>query len=411
MRFFLIGVVFLILLTLRFFFFYQNTKPLRDGDFISFHSILFSEPRKYQNYQRLEINYRDKERIFVFVPLYPEYHYGDSLKISGSIEHRLLNNGADFVFMNYPKIEAVKSNENYFLALISLVRQKIISLFQQSLPVRSSSLLLGIVFGIKDTMPKEFLEKLKSTGVMHVVAASGMNVTLVGGFISSVLVLFLKRRIALIASIFAILFYAVLSGLEPSIIRAAIMGVLAFSAQILGRQRQAYYALLLTGYGMLFLRPSLLFDIGFQLSFLSTAGLLYIKPFFEVSKISLFLSRTIVGEEAATTISAQLFTLPILIANFGTYSLWSVLVNALVLWTVPILMVIGGIGAIFGILIAPLGQLFLFLSVPLLLYFEAVIGFFANRGIIRLENISWTMILGYYLVLFSLVYMIRKRKQ
>lgn len=405
----LIGITLLILLACRFLFFYQGLHLSKDGEFIKFRIVLFSEPKIYQNYQRIEITYQGKEKIFVFTGLYPEYHYGDLLEISGRVKHRVINNHDKFISMNYPEIKAVKNSENYFLAIVSKVRQKIILLFQQSLPVSSASLLLGIVFGVKDTMPKEFSENLKNAGVMHVVAASGMNVTLAGGFISNILVFFVKRKIALIISLFGILFYAFLSGLEPSIIRAAIMGGLAFSAQILGRQKLAVFALFLTGYSMLFVNPNLLFDIGFQLSILSTAGLLYIKPLFEINRtIKTFLSKSLIGEDAVTTISAQTTALPVLIANFGTYSLWSILVNSLVLWTIPVLMILGGIGAILGILIAPIGQLFLLLSVPLLLYFETVTNFFANQGIIKFQSISWQLVLGYYFILFSIVYFLKR---
>ncbi|MBI2031755.1 MAG: ComEC/Rec2 family competence protein [Candidatus Levybacteria bacterium] len=412
MRLLIIGVTLLGLLFFRFFLFYDKSDLPQDGEQISFRSTLFSEPKIYQSYQRIEVDYQGKEKIFVFANIYPEYHYGDSLSISGRVKYRLLNNGDNFISMSYPKIEAVKTSENYFLAFISLVRQKIISLFQKSMPVKSASLLLGIVFGIKETMPKDFSDNLKNAGVMHVIAASGMNVTLVGGFISSIMVFFVKRRLALFISIFGILFYAILSGLESSIIRAAIMGILTFSAQILGRQRLAAFALLLTGYGMLFFRPNLLFDIGFQLSFVSTAGILYIKPIIEINKgIKMILNKSIIGEEAVTTISAQAAALPILIANFGTYSLWSVLVNILVIWTIPILMILGGVGAILGILIIPIGKIFLFFSVPLLIYFEMVVNFFAEQGVVKIESISWPFILGYYCILFSLIYMIKRNSE
>src|SRR6266852_3979746 len=100
---------------------------------------------------------------------------------------------------------------------------------------------------------------LRTSGVFHVIAASGMNVTLVGGFLTSLFTLFLRRQIALLLSILGILFYALLAGFEPSIIRASIMGILVLSSQIFGRQAWPTYALLLTGYIMLLFDPSLIF--------------------------------------------------------------------------------------------------------------------------------------------------------
>jgi len=411
MKLITISIILFTFLFLRFFFFYQNPSHPKDGGYISFRTTLLSEPQVIGNYQRIYTTLDQKTKIFVFTSIYPEYHYGDVLIISGNLKYKVLSNGSHISSMNFPKIEAVKSSENYILAFISFIRQKIVLVYERSLPAKSASLLLGIVFGIKEAMPKEFSDNLKMTGVTHVIAASGMNVTLVGGFLSSILVFFVRRQIALFLSVIGILFYAVLSGLEPSIVRAAVMGIMAFSAQILGRQRIASYGLFVAGYSMLFILPSLLSDVGFQLSFISTLGLLYIRPLFERTDRAIkLLKSSIIGDETVTTISAQISTLPILLVNFGTYSLWSILTNVLVLWTIPILMILGGVGAILGIIIEPVGKLFLYLCLPLLIYFEIVINTFANYGgILKIENISWPIILGYYFILFSLVSVFKKK--
>ena len=83
------------------------------------------------------------------------------------------------------------------------------------------------------------------------------------------------------STVFGIVFYAVLAGLEPSIVRAAIMGILVFSSQIMGRQKMPFYILFLTAFVMLFVSPGLISDIGFQLSFLALIGIIYLKPAIE----------------------------------------------------------------------------------------------------------------------------------
>ncbi len=168
--------------------------------------------------------------------------------------------------MNFPKIEAKISQQNFILVITSSIRQRIISFLNKNLSPNLSGLLLGIVFGIKEGIPKDFFNDLRQVGVLHVIAASGMNVTMTAGFISSIFLLFLRRQIALIVTIFGILFYAVLAGGEASIVRASIMGIVVFAAQILGRQAWPAFILFLTGYIMLFWDPSLISDIGFQIS-------------------------------------------------------------------------------------------------------------------------------------------------
>lgn len=270
---------------------------------------------------------------------------------------------------------------------------------------------MGIVFGIRDDLSEDFEQAIIETGVVHVVAASGMNVTIVAGFLSFIFSLFLRRQIAIVLSILGIIIYAFMAGLEPSILRASVMGGIAFTAQILGRQNLATLSLFLTGFILLFLFPGLLFDIGFQLSFVSTLGLIHFQPvfltFFKLSKLA---RKSIFMESFATTFSAQLATLPILLSNFGTYSLWSIIVNVLVLWTIPILMLLGGIAGIICLFFAPLASFFLYLSLPFLLFFEAVVNFFSSRPLqINLETFPWQFSIGYYFILLSIFMFLLKR--
>lgn len=402
----LVFIALIVLLSLRFFLFYQNQPQYTDGQEIEFETTLLSEPQIASRVQRLTANSKTGERIFITVLRFPEFHYGQTLHISGTLKKRLLTSEKVILTMSFPKVEAVEKSENPLLALTSFIRQRVILLFEKTLPPNSSGLLLGIVFGIREGMDKAFSNDLRLSGVLHVVAASGMNVTMVGGFLASLFGSVLRRQIALILTIFGIFFYALLAGLEPSIVRASIMGIFAFSAQILGRQNLAIYALGIAGYSMLLFSPSLIFDIGFQLSFLATLGLLYFSPIFQASKMR------VVGEDFQTTISAQTATLPILLANFGTYSLWSVLINGLVLWTIPILMVLGGVGAMFGLVFEPLGQLILYLALPFLLFFEAVVHASSKwGGVVGIENLPWQIAVGYYsLVLAIVVFLQRKKK-
>ena len=112
-----------------------------------------------------------------------------------------------------------------------------------------------------------------------------------------------------------------------------------------------------------------------------------------------------------TTIAAQVATLPILLSNFGTYSFWSIVANGLVLWTIPPLMVMGGVGALVGIIIPVLGSFILYFSLPILVYFEKIIMFFGNlSGVLDIENIPWQFIIAYYCVLFAfIIFFSRKR--
>lgn len=390
----------LALLLLRVVTFYQSKPEYLDNQTVTFTTTLLSEPQLGTKFQKFSTELPGGDRVSVTTSLYPNYHYGEELKISGRLKFVTLKNGSNFKVINFPKIEVNKANKNLFLKVTSGIRQKIISTFQKTLDPISSGLLLGIVFGIRENIEGKFLEDLRTSGVLHVVAASGMNVTMTGGFLSIISALFFRRQIAIFLSILGIIFYAILAGLEPSIIRASIMGILVFTAQILGKQSWSVVGLMTAAFVMLFIKPTLLFDIGFQLSFLATLGLIYIR---------LPIKESIFTEGFSTTIAAQIMTLPVILANFGTYSFWSVMTNTLVLWTIPFLMVLGGVAAILGLLFESLATPFLFLSLPLLLIFQNIVSFFASiGGVAKIESVSWSLIAGYYVLI--LAFLLRKNR-
>jgi competence protein ComEC len=342
------------------------------------------------------VNLPSGEPVFVKTKSDLELNYGDKVNIIGNITIKLLN-GRTHLNVNYPQISLENTSDNILLAIVSIVRQQISVTFYNYLPRDLAGLLLGIVIGLKVNFSLQFLSALKISGVMHVIAASGMNITMVGGFFFYTFSLFLKRQRAVVLSILIIIFYTFLAGFQPSIIRACIMGTILFSSQIFGRQNYGFYSLSLTFLIMLILWPQFLTDIGFQLSFVSTLGLLFIPLF--LGKI-----RDFASEDLVTTLSAQVASLPILLLNFGNYSIWSVLVNFLVLWTIPPLMVLGGLAAVVSLVFAPLSKWILLLCLPLLAFFESVVKYFAALpGLVTLEYFPLAFVFGYYLILISLL--------
>lgn len=392
-----------VVLFLRLSLFIANFKPYPEGKIISFEARVNSQPKVSSRGQQVSLTLPNSQRVSVRFPLVPEIKYGDRLNVEGRLKYFEAENNKNVAFINYPEFELLE--QGFRSSLIVKARENIIDVFNSSLNQKYSSLVLGITFGIKQEMPEEFHRELEMTGLLHVVAASGMNITMVGGFLMSLFASFLKRQIALVLTIVGIIFYASMAGFEPSIVRASIMGILVFSAQLTGRQSSAFFGLFIAAYLMLFKNPSLIYDIGFQLSFMATLGLIYLRPvFFLMHRSKKVLEKSLIGEDLVTTISAQVFTLPILLINFGSYSVVSVLVNALVLWTVPIIMVIGGLASLFGLIYDPLGYILSYLSIPFLLYFEKTVDFFSGFSAgLNIVKIPTLIIVGYYLALASIV--------
>ncbi len=397
-----------IILTIRLAIHFLSVTPYPEGKNITFETQVLTQPKISSRGAQVSLNLPNSQRVTVRFVLSPLISYGDKIKLEGKIEYFEAKNGDNVAFMNYPRFEILKKGEDN---LLFSLRERIIYFFNSNLNPTHSALTLGIVFGIKQEMASQFYLNLQNTGLLHVIAASGMNVTMVGGFLASIFSFFLKRQLALVMSILGILFYAFMAGLEPSIVRASIMGVLVFGSQIIGRQNTSFLGLFMAGFTMLFLNPSLLLDIGFQLSFMATLGLIFLQPAFFINKQARkLIQKSVIGEDLVTTLTAQIFTLPILLINFGIYSIWSVLVNTILLWTIPFLMVIGGIASILGLLIEPLGRIFLFLALPFLLYFEAIVNWFgSNAQQISIDNLPLSVSIGYYLILVSIILWLKRR--
>lgn len=404
-------LVLLVLLILRFFTFFQGSFKYEEGEPVSFETRVSEDPLRSLRGQKLSVELPSGQRAFTTLETIPEVRYGDLLSVEGKVTYFETESGDKIALLNYPSFQ-IKNQQNR-LAMLYKVRERLIYFFNSNFSPTFSALLLGIVFGIKEEMPKHFSDNLRDVGLTHVIAASGMNITMVGGFMVYLFGLFLRRQVALIASIIGILFYAFLAGFEPSIVRASIMGILVFSAQIIGRQQASFIGLLLAGFVMLFASPNLIFDVGFQLSFMATLGLIFIGPvFYQSKKITKVIRKSFIGEDIITTVSAQIATLPILLSTFGSYSLLSILVNAVLLWTIPFIMIIGGISAILALIFMPLARLTSYLSLPLLIYFESTVEFFGRfDSSFDLTFVPGFLFVGYYLVVLAIIFTLKRRKE
>jgi len=172
-----------LILVVRISVFYATKHEYQEGDNISFSSRIVSEPNTNKTYQSFWLELPNTDRVFVKTEIYPEYYFQDKVSVIGSLHFKLLNDKTRILSIDQPKISSVKNSDGLFLAVVKSIRQKIIVSFDNALPKDLSGLMLGIVFGIKQNLSKDFLDNLKTAGIMHVIAASGMNVTMTAGFI------------------------------------------------------------------------------------------------------------------------------------------------------------------------------------------------------------------------------------
>lgn len=247
------------------------------------------------------------------------------------------------------------------------------------LPEPQVSLLNGILFGTKASMPADFYQSLVTTGTLHVIALSGMNISIMANLFAQT-TLFLGRRYSGVLTIILIVMFVFFVGPSPSVVRAAIMGCLSLIAVYFGRQSWGSLSLFLAGGIMLLANSSLIFDLSFQLSFLATLGIILAgrKLKCQPGKGLLYKLYFPLKENLLLTLSAQLFTLPILFYNFHRISLISPVSNILVEWVMQPVMVLGLVSAILGWVWLPFGLIPAWLAWVPLTYFITVIRWLAG---------------------------------
>lgn len=339
---------------------------------------------------------------------YPGYFYGDLLEVTGRFEKGVTN---PFQAQYYAYSPAIRKIEGFqkqglfsnFKSRLYFFRGRFEKIIDQLLPEPQSSLEIGILLGAKREMPEKFLNNLRNTGTLHIIVASGYNLSVVAGFLVSALIWFMNRKKALFFAFLGVVFYTLMVGAEPPVVRAAIMAILAYGAEYLGRPRDGLIALATAAIIMLLISPLILFDIGFQLSLMATAGILLIYPLLKEWK---FFELPVFGDDLATTLSAQIGVMPILLVNFGNLSFLSPLINAMVLPLIPILMNLGGIVALFGLFIRPIAQVLAWVLWLPLTYFVKLIEGFGSLSWInwQIEGLSIWWGIGYYLVLAILIW-------
>ena len=227
-------------------------------------------------------------------------------------------------------------------------RKALTERIHRALPPDEASLVAGILYGDTD-FSAELNEDFKRAGLMHLVAVSGSNVTIVVSVcLALALGAGLRRRQAFWAVAMALLVFVGFVGFSASVLRAAFMGWLVILARHVGRMARTWRLLLMAAAILNLSNPWLLaFDPGFALSFLATWGLLAWTPIFSrwLERVPSALG---LRETVATTLGATLMTAPYLAWAFGRMSLAGLFTNALALPLVPWAMLWGSVAAVWG---------------------------------------------------------------
>lgn len=304
-----------------------------------------------------------------------------------------------------------------FLQGLNNIRNDIICNHSKYLKSPNLEILGGIVFGDDAVSPPDYIKKsFANSGLLHILAASGMNVAIIYGIWFFILrKLRVPFNVTVLSGIFVIIFYAMMTGLGPSVIRAMFMLIFILLGKLIDRDAHSISLLSFVALLMLIYNPAYINDVGFQLSFLVTFGLLIMAPliFEKVKNIPGWLSGAIF-----VPLIAQIWVAPIQMYYFNSFSFYSIFANIAILPFVTIISFGGFVSAVLS-LIKPLANavclLFDFVLNPVLSVLVFISNYFSSlpHSLLQMPQPSVLQIFLYYAIvlLTTLLLKIGKNKK
>ena len=216
---------------------------------------------------------------------YPVYAYGDRVRVRGDVVPPPVLPGFDYrtflarkgihAIVRRAHVERVDGRRGGYIVPRVLIAIKVRAqrVVAHSLPEPEASLATGILLGDDDGIPRRVADAFRRTNTTHVIAISGSNIALLVAALRVWLGRWRRRGWATVVTIAVVASYTLLVGADPAVVRAAIMGGLVVLALASDRRAEAVTALALSGALMTAWRPAIIGDLGFQLSFAATAGL------------------------------------------------------------------------------------------------------------------------------------------
>lgn len=385
---------------------------------INFSGLVIDDPQYGSGAQTLTIKLNEplKGIIQAKLALYPQFYYGDEIKFQGRIKFPPGGSYADYLakekinsLVNFPKARLEKSGlGSKIKASLFDFKHSVIDSYYKVLPPSQASLLAGLNFGERAKFTADFKKAMSLSGTTHLTALSGQQIAIISAVIIGLLGYFFSPVLTSILAILIILSFVAMTGFELSVVRAAIMAGVVLLAKLAGRIYDPRNSIALAAFLIVLFNPkALVFDLGFQLSFLAVMGIIYLRPTLQkLLKIKDGPGFLAWRENFLMTLSAQLATAPLLIINFNNFSLFALLSNIMILMVIPLTMILGFIIGFVNFL--PLVGYYLasvigWLASLFLNYEIFVINFFAKIALPLNLSLSFWGVLAYYLALVGLI--------
>lgn len=281
---------------------------------------------------------------------------------------------------------------------------------ETALPEPAASFGIGLLVGQRSLLPDDVLTALTIVGLIHIVAVSGYNLTIIVDFIKKVSSKLSRFQVLFLSSLLMYGFILI-TGFSPSIVRASIVSFLTIIAWYFGRKIKPVLLILFVASLTAFFNPYFVWgDIGWYLSFLAFTGILILAPLIiALTKRERLPILITIGIE---TFSAQIMTTPILMMVFGKVSIVGFLANVITVPFVPFAMLFSFIAGLAGMIVPAISS---YIALPARIILNSII-FVAEKlselpGAQKLASLSWQLMIVSYLIILICIVAMNKRLQ
>lgn len=334
-------------------------------------------------------------------------HYGDCYLFKGKFNRlKPPQNPYAFDYAHYLQLRAVyisafipsskrslmHTDSTSFVARSILLRNNLLKHIEHwNLPARQEQISKALLVGYRDEVDADLLQAYSAVGAMHVLAVSGLHIGIVY-LVLGKLLFFLRSRKARVIKAFLIVLclwlYAAITGLSPSVVRAATMFTFVAVGVSLRRNTSVYNTLLASAMLLVMIKPTYLFEVGFQLSYLAVFGIVWLQPKLEKLWRPTFRPLKFVWDIVTVSVAAQVATFPLGLYYFHQFPGLFLLSNLLVLPLVTLLMYLGLCLLLLSVFVEPFS--------PLLWVYSKLL-WLMNAGVGWVEGLDGWLIEGIHI--------------
>ncbi len=360
--------------------------------------------------------------ILVRTARFPLYHYGDMLRVRGELEEppqlgdfdyraHLARQGI-YTTLYYPDVQFLEGGHGSKpLQWLYSFRERMSESLAASLSEPQGAVAQALLLGLRGNIPSSLYQDFQRSGTAHILAISGLHLAIIAGILLSISVSVFGRRrpTYFLVALSTLWLYAILAGMSPSVMRAAIMVSVFLLGAYLGRQRTMITALAFAAALMVAISPQILWSVSFQLSFAAVTGIIFLAPIFQ-GWGARARAPNILVDSFSFTLAAILATLPLVAYYFGYVSLVGLPATFLALPALPAVIVISALVGLIGLFALPLAQVIGWVGWLFLAYMTGIVGLFAALpySSVAVGRMEIYLVLAYYILFGAALWLGRK---